>query len=196
MAAKQNPSGKKRPTHRNSVPTQYVEIVDENNAPLCILGLEDAQRQTLRHRAVLVLLYDEAGKLYLRKRPASSPIFPGRWDIFASSCVQMNEAAEEAALRLLNDELHLYMAGVRFVHETPACPATGFSFVSLFSAGRVSSHAIKNSVPQTQAIMTVDRDELRALATEFRDQLTPALVHLWELNMLFPKKTRQAPKEH
>ncbi|NJB66791.1 isopentenyl-diphosphate delta-isomerase [Desulfobaculum xiamenense] len=165
--------------------TDPVEVVDDSDNPLCVLPLTDAARQTLRHRAVLVLVYDHEGRLYLQKRSGSKSLFPGRWDLSATGHVKAHESREDAAIRELREELGIRVAGLRLLHEVEACPTTGFAFVTLYSAGRVTGPILTNPDEISDG-MYVDREELALLVRDFRDRLTPGLVHFWELGLLFP----------
>lgn len=161
-----------------------VEIVDEHDNPLCVIALPDASQQTLRHRAVLVLVYDERGRLYLQKRSRKKTLYPGRWDLSATGHVEVGEAREDAAIRELYEELGVRVTGLRFVHDVPASHSTGYAFVSLYSAGRVTAR-LKTNPEEVSGGMYVDEEELALLVRDFRDQLTPAIVTFWELGMLF-----------
>ena len=46
-------------------PAQSLEVVDSNNAPLCIMAKEDVLRQGLPHRAVALLIRDRSGRALL-----------------------------------------------------------------------------------------------------------------------------------
>ncbi|MBG0776528.1 MAG: NUDIX domain-containing protein [Desulfovibrionaceae bacterium] len=148
-----------------------------------MLPLEEVHRQGLGHRAVIVLLYDARGRLYLRKRGPGRRLFPGRWDVSAAGHVRVGESREEAAHRHLERDLGVRASRLTLRMAVPASTATGNEFVTLYAAVRV------REVPASAASedgMFVDRDELAYLAEQCRDLLTPALVHCWETGLVFP----------
>lgn len=164
---------------------ELVEIVDDNNRPLAVLPKELAHRQLLKHRSVQVLVFDIEKKLYLQKRNTNKLFFPGRWDVSARTHPRVGESTQDAALRVLHDELQLDVESPQFLRTLPACPETGFEHVTMFAV-------LKNTQPIVPNINEVSegyyfsREELTCLVKEFRELLTPNLVTLWETGMLTP----------
>lgn len=170
---------------------EAVEVVDKNDKPLCVLSLPDASRQVLRHRTVLVLVYDAKGRLFLQKRSKTKTLYPGRWDLSATGHVKASESREDAAIRELFEELGIRAAGLKRIQDVEASPSTGHTFVTLFSAGRIAT-SMRTNPEEIADGMFVDREELDLLACNFRDQLTPGLVFFWERGLLFPKSSAKA----
>lgn len=163
---------------------EYIEVVDEGNRPLAVMGIDDVHAQTLMHRSVVVLVYNAQGKVYLQRRSASKSRFPGRWDLSATGHVTAGEAVEDAATRELAEELGITGKRLRRVGEAPPSPATGYEFVTVFSAGVVQETPVPNP-DEVDGGYFVDRTELSCLIDQFRELLTPTLLHFWENNMLF-----------
>jgi len=164
---------------------EMVDIVDARDRPLLVLPLAEAHRQGLFHRSVMVLVYDAAGRLYLQKRSPQKSLYPGRFDLSATGHVRAGEAREEAAARELFEELGLSAPSLAQLDAVPASRETAFEFVTLFSAGR-TSEAPKPSPDELAGGMFVDEGELAALVRDYRDWLTPAVVHFFEKRTLFP----------
>ncbi len=173
----------KRPT-RQPV-EELVEFTDEHDRPLGVMPLPDVHRQSLRHRSVLVLVYNMENKLYLQKRSEQKSLYPGRFDLSAAGHVRAGEARLDAAARELREELGLIADRLRLVSEVPATRETGFEFVSLYSAGRFASEPKPNPKEVSDG-MFVDHAELAYMAGKFRELLTPGLVHFFEQRVLFP----------
>ena len=164
---------------------ELVDVVDANNRLLMVMPLAEVHRQSLRHRSVLVLVYDPQGKLYLQKRSAQKKVYPGRFDLSATGHVRAGEALADAAARELYEELGLTAPSLTLLDTAPASRETNFEFVTLFSAGRIGEPPRPNP-GEVSGGMFVDAAELAALARDYRDWLTPAVVHFFEKNALFP----------
>jgi isopentenyl-diphosphate delta-isomerase len=166
-------------------PPEMVDIVDGNDRPLLVLPLTEAHRQGLYHRSVLVLVYNDQGKVYLQKRGPQKSLFPNRFDLSATGHVQAGESRKDAAARELREELGLRAKALTWLDAVPASEETAYEFVTLFSAGRVSQPPRPNP-EEVAGGMFVDAAELAALARDYRDLLTPAVVRFFERRTLFP----------
>ncbi len=165
--------------------TEAVEIVDGGDRPLAVMSLSEAHRQSLRHRTVLVLVYNPEGKVYIQKRSRSKRLYPGRWDISVSGHVLANESREDAALRELDEELGIRQVNLKFWRAVEAAPETGYEFVTLYSAGLVDQNP-KPRRGEVEGGFFADPGEISYLVSDFRDQLTPGLVYCWKKGLIFP----------
>ena len=73
----------------------YVEVVDDFDRPLAKMNIAEAHRQSLKHRSVIVLLYNSSGQLYLQKRSSTKKQYPSRWDVSASGHVFVTESRKD-----------------------------------------------------------------------------------------------------
>lgn len=164
---------------------ESVEVVDQENRPLCVLSLFEARRQSLCHRTVLVLIFISGNKVYLEKRDSKERLYPGRLDLSIRGHVRTGESSEGAAVRALREKLGLYAEGVDALMEVSAGPETGPGFVTLFSVD-FRGRGISPDAWGEDVGFFVDKAELDYLAENFRDMLTPSLVYFWEKNLIFP----------
>lgn len=169
---------------RSVQPLEYVEVVDRRNRPLAVLPLNETHRQSLLHRAVLVLVFNAENKVYLQKRSKSKLVYPGRWDLSATGHVQRGESCEDAALREVYEELGLTLTRLKLKQELPASSETGFEFITLYTAGRVTETPRPNP-DELEDGHFFDRDEVDLLVEQFREQLTPGLVYFHERGLIF-----------
>ena len=170
---------------KSQTTVELVDIVDARDRALLVMPLSEAHRQGLFHRSVMVLVYGLDGRLYLQKRGPQKSLYPGRFDLSATGHVQAGEAREEAAARELFEELGLTAPALVRLDAIPATRETAFEFVTLFSAGRTSETPRPNP-DEVAGGMFVDEAELTALVRDYRDWLTPAVVHFFEKRVLFP----------
>lgn len=171
----------KQPERRN----ELIEIVDSGDHPLGVMPLDEAHRQALPHRSVLVVIYDGPGRVYLQRRCRSKAVYPGRWDLSATGHVQAGESRHGAAMRELEEELRVRASKLTLLVEVPACAETNWEFVALYAASGVVGEPSPNP-DEVMDGMFVDRDELDAMVQNFREMLTPALVGAYEGGFIFP----------
>lgn len=164
---------------------ELVEVTDENNRPIAVLPLLEVHRQRLRHRSVMVLVYDLRGKVFLQKRSPAKTIYPGRWDLSATGHVRAGESSEDAALRELDEKLGIRVESLEFRHRVEAGPDTNWEFVSLYSAGRLAQRPEPNPQELSGGYF-FDQQELECLVATFPDMLTPGLIHFWENGLILP----------
>ncbi len=164
---------------------RLVEVVDRRNRPLAALSMREAHRQGLNHRAVVVLVFDTAGRIYLQKRSRSRSLYPGRWDLSAGGHVLLGESLTEAGAREISEELGLHVESLRLVAELPAKPETGNEFLTVFAAGHVHQEPRPNPAEAAEGCFYA-QDEVSCLVREFRELITPALAVFHEARLLFP----------
>jgi len=187
MAARKNLN--KNLKSSSSSEDKAVEVLDERGWPIAVMSLSEVHKQHLRHRSVMVLAYDAQGKVFLQKRSESKPVYPGRWDLSATGHVRAGESSEDAALRELAEGLGIEAQTLKLRHSMPAGPSTGWEFVTLYSAGKVTQPPRPNS-KEIAGGYFFDPQELECLLVGFRDLLTPGLVYCWEKGLMFPATRR------
>lgn len=168
------------------LPREMVEVVDDFDAPLCILSLGDCDKQFLNRRSVAVFIFDENGKVMLKKRGSGASLFPNRWDVPLSSHLRAGESRSEAAVRSLRQEMGI--RGNRPVLRNSMCasPSNGHKFITIFTVSCSSRIAGVRELLNRQKAMFVDREELASLTEDFRETLTPELVLFFEQDLIFP----------
>jgi isopentenyl-diphosphate delta-isomerase len=164
---------------------ELVDVVDESDRPIGVLPLTEVHRQGLYHRSVRVAVFDRQGRVYLQKRSSAKELYPGRLDLSATGHVKAGEAREAAALRELHEELGLTADRLHHVADVAGSPDTNFEFITLYTAGRLDAQPRPNPA-EVESGFFADRSELDFLMTNYRDQLTPGLVHSLEKGLLFP----------
>jgi len=83
-----------------------IVMVDENDCPIGVAPkLPAHNRDTKRHRAFSVFLFNEKGQLLLQQRAMSKKTWPGVWSNSCCGHVMLHEAVENAAKRRLRYEL-------------------------------------------------------------------------------------------
>src|SRR5450432_314688 len=90
---------------------EFFDIVDARDE---VIGRElrgVVHARGLWHRAIHVLIFDGAGRVFLQKRSKSKDTAPGLWDSSCSGHVDSGEDYDSAAQRELGEELGLKNVG-------------------------------------------------------------------------------------
>ena len=117
-------------------------VVDENDRILRYARRSDVHGNNLRHRAVHILIFDQAGEVYLQQRSRWKDRHPLKWDSSAAGHVAAGESYEETARRELKEELGINVPLEKLL-ELPASARTEQEFVWLYQ-GKVRGNLILN----------------------------------------------------
>ncbi|WP_031484213.1 NUDIX hydrolase [Maridesulfovibrio frigidus] len=165
----------------------YVEVVDDSDRPLARMNIAEAHRQSLKHRSVIVLLYDSSGELYLQKRSSTKKQYPSRWDVSTSGHVFVTESRKDAAHRVLWTELGIQNAKIKELDKIEASSETGYEFITIYILAKMNVVSTPNP-DEVERGYYYSANELDWLIRECRELLTPTLVFLHELEMLYKMK--------
>ena len=135
-------------------------VVDEDDQLLGTAPRAEVHGNNLRHRAVHMLIFNDAGEVYLQKRSRHKDRHPLLWDSSAAGHVSAGEEYDEAARRELHEELGIDVALEKLLKLT-AAEGTGQEFIWLYR-GR---HAGK---------LRINRNEI-----EYGEFFPAALVRDW-----------------
>jgi isopentenyl-diphosphate delta-isomerase type 1 len=86
---------------------EYFDVVNEHDEPVGRALRREVHERGLLHRAVHVLVFDNAGRLFLQKRSMTKDLSPGLWDSSCSGHLDAGEDYDPAAMRELGEELGL-----------------------------------------------------------------------------------------
>lgn len=164
----------------SAAPTpQLVEILDASRRIVAVLPVAEAARQKLRHRIVVVLLFDDNGRLTLRRRPETPDGRPGRWDVPVRGPVLAGEAVHDAATRWLQAELGIHAERLRPVLDLPALPENNNEFLHVFSLTRPEPPLIGGQ-DREAGDYRFSAEELGCLLRDFRELVSPRFLLLAE----------------
>jgi isopentenyl-diphosphate Delta-isomerase len=159
------------------------EIFDVVDASDQVIGQEtrsEVHRKRLLHRAVHILVFNGAGKVFLQKRSQSKDSHPGRWDSSTSGHVDSGEDYDTAAVREVFEEigLHLEKAPER-LFKIDACANTDQEFVWVYrtlNEGPFELHPEEIECGDWFSI-----SEISEWIESRPEELAPAFVHLWQI---------------
>jgi 16S rRNA (adenine1518-N6/adenine1519-N6)-dimethyltransferase len=110
---------------------EIFDVVNENDEVVGRKSRHDVHVNNLRHRAVHVFIFNQAGELFLQKRSAWKDRHPGVWDSSAAGHLDAGEEYDACARREVREELGLE-ATVVPIARIPASENTGWEFVGLY----------------------------------------------------------------
>jgi isopentenyl-diphosphate delta-isomerase type 1 len=163
---------------KKSTKEEFLEVVDENNQVVSLAGRNEIHEKGLRHRSVHIFVFNTQGDLYLQKRSATKDQYPEHWDTSAAGHTDPGESQIEAAQRELQEELGLNVPLEEVLHY-PACPETGWEFVTLFSARTNNPITLNLEEATTGDYFTPD--QVTQLLNDPHQKIAPALPVLFAL---------------
>ena len=109
---------------------EWFDVVNERDE---VVGRETRRvvhATGLWHRAVHVLVFDAAGRVFLQKRSMTKDLSPGLWDSSCSGHLNAGEDYDSAAVRELGEELGVRVTGATLARwfRVEACEETGWEF--------------------------------------------------------------------
>lgn len=111
--------------------TEVFDVVDEEDRVLGPKPRETVHVNNLRHRAVHILITNEAGELFLQKRSLWKDRNPALWDSSTAGHVDAGETYEQAAHRELEEEIGI-ACQLTPIGQLPCSEATGWEFIHVF----------------------------------------------------------------
>lgn len=118
---------------------EWFDVVNERDE---VVGRETRRvvhATGLWHRAVHILVFDAAGRVFLQKRSMKKDLSPGLWDSSCSGHVDAGEDYDTSAVRELGEEIGVrgVAAGaaetdVRRWFRVEACEETGWEFCWIY----------------------------------------------------------------
>jgi isopentenyldiphosphate isomerase len=89
---------------------EIFDVVNENDEVVGKNTRSEVHRLGLMHRAVHILVFNQAGEIFLQKRSMQKDRQPGVWDSSASGHVDSGEDYDACAIRELREEIGLYVS--------------------------------------------------------------------------------------
>src|SRR5262249_26633529 len=121
---------------------EQFPVVDKNDRILRYVTRSEVHANNLRHRAVHILIFNQAGEVYLQQRSRWKDRHPLQWDSSAAGHVAAGERYDDTAQRELKEELGVTVA-LQKIGKLPASQHTDQEFIWLYH-GSVSDDLAPN----------------------------------------------------
>jgi isopentenyldiphosphate isomerase len=171
---------------------ELFEVVDENDVPVGVMPRRDVHRLKQRHRAVHLLVVNQAGNVFLHKRSMKKDLFPGAWDSSAAGHVGAGEDYDSTAVRELQEELGIQLPADAFqprsgaprdrsrierLFKIEAREETGQEFVWVYRVDAEGPFVLEADEIERGEWFT--RTEIDRWILERPQELAPAFLYLW-----------------
>ena len=121
---------------------EQFPVVDKNDRIIRYASRSEVHGNNLRHRAVHILIFNQAGEVYLQQRSRWKDRHPLKWDSSAAGHVADREHYDNTAQRELNEELGVRVA-LQKIAKLPASRRTDQEFIWIYR-GSISSDLAPN----------------------------------------------------
>lgn len=116
---------------------EWFDVVNERDEVVRRATRREVHATGLWHRAVHILVFDAAGRVFLQKRSMLKDLSPGLWDSSCSGHVDAGEDYDTAAVRELGEEIGISLDPAGPVKperwfRVEACVETGWEFVWVY----------------------------------------------------------------
>ena len=163
---------------------EWFDVVNERDE---VVGRETRRvvhATGLWHRAVHVLVFDTAGRVFLQKRSMKKDMSPGLWDSSCSGHLDAGEDYDTAAVRELGEEIGVRgvavgagAADVRRWFRIEACEETGWEFCWIYRLRHEGPFVLHPEEIETGEWVAADEVTRRIAARP--EEFCPAFKLIW-----------------
>ena len=111
--------------------SEHFDVVDAGDNVIATRPRTEVHAENLLHRAVHILVFNQAGELLLQKRSAWKDREPSKWDSSAAGHLEPGESYDAAAIRETEEELGI-RPPLTPLGKIKACSNTGQEFVEVY----------------------------------------------------------------
>ena len=116
-----------------TVSQELLDVVDLQDRVIGVKMRGDIHAQGLMHRAVHILVFNNAGQLFMQKRSNIKDESPGQWDTSAAGHVNSGETYFECAVRELSEELGIEAdSSLEFMFHVAPSALNGMEHIDIY----------------------------------------------------------------
>ena len=157
---------------------ELFDVVDAQDRVTGQLTRREVHRRKLNHRAVHMLVQNQAGQVFLHQRSMQKDLFPGVWDSSAAGHVGAGEDYDETALREWEEEIGCRPAKPpQRLFKIEAREETGQEFVWVYRVEAEGPFVLQADEIERGDWFTVA--EIERWLVERPQELAPAFAFIW-----------------
>ena len=160
-----------------STPDERFPVVDESDRICGYASRAEVHGNNLRHRAVHILTFNQAGDVYLQQRSRRKDRHPLKWDSSAAGHVTAGENYDETARRELKEELGVDVPLERIFRLT-ASSRTDHEFICGYR-GMVSASLAPNKCEIERGVFLAP-GVIDGWTSARPDDFAPAFLECWK----------------
>ena len=160
-----------------STPNERFPLVDKNDRICGHATRSEVHANNLRHRAVHILIFNQAGDVYLQQRSRRKDRHPLKWDSSAAGHVTAGENYAETARRELKEELGIDVPLER-IFKLTASSRTDHEFISGYR-GVVSEGLTPNKCEIERGVFFAPA-VIDGWTSAKPDDFAPAFLECWK----------------
>jgi 16S rRNA (adenine1518-N6/adenine1519-N6)-dimethyltransferase len=164
--------------------SERFPVVDQKDRILGHASRSEVHGNNLLHRAVHILIFNEAGEVYLQQRSCWKDRYPLKWDSSAAGHVGAAESYDETAQRELKEELGVSVP-LQKISKLPAAQRTDHEFIWLYR-GLVSGDLIPNK-SEIERGTFLSSDVVDGWTSVRPEDFAPGFLECWNA---YRRKTR------
>ena len=157
---------------------EQFDIADENDHVIGTKPRSEVHEKNLLHRAVHILVFNEAGELLLQKRSAWKDREPSKWDSSAAGHLEPGEDYEAGAIRETEEELGI-RPKLTPIGKIRACSNTGQEFVEVFTAQSGGPFILPPS--EIEDALFLPLEQIGVWLTNRPNDFAPGFWEVWKL---------------
>lgn len=154
-------------------------VVDEADRILRYACRAEVHANNFLHRAVHILIFNEAGELYLQKRSRRKDRHPLLWDSSAAGHVAAGEGYDDTARRELEEELGLDLP-LEKIAKISASEPTGYEFIWLYRGKLESEREPRPNRTEIEAGAFFAPEIINGWIAARRGDFAPGFLECWK----------------
>jgi isopentenyldiphosphate isomerase len=160
------------------MPDEIFDVVNQQDEVVDRRPRHEVHHLGLLHRAVHVLVYNRAGRVFLQKRSARKDRHPGVWDSSVSGHVDSGETYDQTAVREVREEIGLELAHPpQRLFKLAACEATDAEFIWIYRCEHEGPFQL--NAEEIEAGEWFLPAEVTRWMRDRPEDFAPALIYLW-----------------
>jgi len=157
---------------------ELLDVVNKDDTVIAQQPRSVIHAHSLRHRAVHILVFNDAGQLFLQKRSMKKDLNKGLWDTSAAGHVDAGESYDRCAPRELKEELGIFAESLESLFKLEPSTDLGMEFIQVYRCRHNGPFSL--AADEIDEGCWADPDNLDKRVAENDPTLTLTFKIIWE----------------